>query len=88
MRLRLYFEELGQISMPFPPPAEQDNIVSSIEKLELQYDGIITEAELQIGYLQERRTALISAAVTGKIDVRNWIAPAQLKQKQQAVEAI
>ncbi|VAW12381.1 Type I restriction-modification system, specificity subunit S, partial [hydrothermal vent metagenome] len=30
----------------------------------------------QISLLQERRTALISAAVTGKIDVRNWVAPA------------
>ncbi|WP_236632918.1 restriction endonuclease subunit S [Endozoicomonas elysicola] len=85
MRLRLYFEELGQILMPFPPPSEQNDIVSNIETLEFQYDGIITEAELQIGYLQERRTALISAAVTGKIDVRNWVAP---KQKEQAVEVI
>nr|WP_275323439.1 hypothetical protein [Xenorhabdus bovienii] len=29
----------------------------------------------QVALLQERRTALISAAVTGKIDVRNWVAP-------------
>ena len=29
----------------------------------------------QVKLLQERRTALISAAVTGKIDVRDWVAP-------------
>jgi type I restriction enzyme S subunit len=29
-------------------------------------------AEDQVYYLQERRSALISAAVTGKIDVRGW----------------
>jgi len=32
-------------------------------------------ANLATGLLQERRTALISSAVTGKIDVRNWVAP-------------
>jgi type I restriction enzyme S subunit len=75
MRLRLYFEELGRITMPFPPEKEQNEIVEEIEKLETQYDGIIDKANCQIELLQERRTALISAAVTGKIDVRNWQVP-------------
>ena len=34
------------------------------------------EAEKTIGLLQERRSALISATVTGKIDLRNWQPPA------------
>jgi type I restriction enzyme S subunit len=34
--------------------------------------------------MQERRTALISAAVTGKIDVRNWKVPATKKNKEVA----
>lgn len=72
MRLRLYFEELGKIPMPFPPEKEQDEIVVEIEKLETKYDEIINKATSQIELLQERRTALISAAVTGKIDVRDW----------------
>lgn len=75
MRLRLYFDELGRIGMPFPPEYEQDEIVEAIEKIEIQYDRIIDQAEHQIQLMQERRTALISAAVTGKIDVRNWQAP-------------
>jgi len=40
--------------------------------------------ELTIDFLQERRTALISAAVTGKIDVRNWQAPEENKNKDVA----
>ena len=71
MRLRLYFEELGRIGMPFPPPDEQDEIVRSIESLEFKYDELIATAMRQIELSQERRTALISAAVTGKIDVRD-----------------
>jgi type I restriction enzyme S subunit len=35
-----------------------------------QFDDLTAEAERAIDLLQERRTALISAAVTGKIDVR------------------
>jgi type I restriction enzyme S subunit len=37
---------------------------------------LIYQCESAIKLMQERRTALISAAVTGKIDVRNWVAPA------------
>jgi len=76
MRLRLYFEELGRIPMPFPPVFEQNQIVQTIENLECKYDEIINKAGDQIRLLQERRTALISAAVTGKIDIRDWRAPA------------
>ncbi|EPY7081954.1 restriction endonuclease subunit S [Klebsiella variicola] len=75
MRLRLYFEELGRIIMPVPPREEQDVIVEEIEKIEYQYSQLENIASHQIDLLQERRTALISAAVTGKIDVREWVAP-------------
>jgi len=37
-----------------------------------QFDTLTAEAERAIELLQERRTALISAAVTGKIDVRSF----------------
>ncbi|EOL8957801.1 restriction endonuclease subunit S [Cronobacter dublinensis] len=75
MRLRLYFEELGRIIMPVPPRQEQDVIVEEIEKIEHQYSQLENIASHQIDLLKERRTALISAAVTGKIDVRDWVAP-------------
>lgn len=87
MRLRLYFEELGRIPMPFPPEEEQDEIVEEIEKLETQYDEIIERGLHQIELLQERRTALISAAVTGKIDVRNWQSPKLLNNSNMEVVA-
>lgn len=75
MRLRLYFEELGRIPMPFPSKDEQDEIVAEIERLESRFDQLIEVAESSINLSQERRTALISAAVTGKIDVRDWQPP-------------
>ncbi|HBJ34369.1 MAG TPA: restriction endonuclease subunit S [Planctomycetaceae bacterium] len=57
---------------PVPPRAEQSAIVKQLVKRTSQLDILIAEAERAISLLQERRTALISAAVTGKIDVRDF----------------
>ncbi|MGP9672627.1 restriction endonuclease subunit S [Pseudoalteromonas sp. AOP31-A2-14] len=71
MRLRLYFEELGRIMMPMPSKEEQNAIVQEIEKMHCIFAELEDKANLQIELLKERKTALISAAVTGKIDVRD-----------------
>lgn len=60
---------------PVPPKSEQVEIASYIKKSLNRFNTLSDKAEHQIKLLQERRTALISAAVTGKIDVRNWSAP-------------
>ncbi len=44
-----------------------------IEQRTWKFDSLVAEAERAINLLQERRTALISAAVTGKIDVRDFV---------------
>ena len=74
-RLRLYWDEFKNISVPVPPKNEIEVILESILRINSTYDNLGCVAEKQIGLLRERRTALISAAVTGKIDVRNWVAP-------------
>jgi len=53
-----------------PPITEQKAIVSLLTKETTKFDTLTAEAQLAIDLLQERRTALISAAVTGQIDVR------------------
>lgn len=58
--------------VPVPPRHEQDSIQNYIEERTKKFDALIDEADAAINLLQERRTALISAAVTGQIDVRNW----------------
>lgn len=60
---------------PVPPISEQDNIAKFVQKTLNKFDDLTLKALNQIDLLQERRTALISAAVTGKIDVRDWVAP-------------
>ncbi|AXY59586.1 restriction endonuclease subunit S [Acinetobacter sp. WCHAc010052] len=68
----LSMESLGNIYIAIPPVEEVIEILKDIEfKLE-SFESLINKAQQQISLMQERRTALISAAVTGKIDVRNW----------------
>ena len=56
--------------VPIPPLKEQEEIIDFLKIKTAQIDSLIAEAERAIELLNERRTALISAAVTGKIDVR------------------
>ena len=60
---------------PVPPINEQNDIANFVQKTLNKFDDLTQKAFKQIELLQERRTALISAAVTGKIDVRDWVAP-------------
>ena len=62
--------EVKFVDLPLPPLAEQLRIVSYINMSADQFDTLTAEAQRAIDLLQERRTALISAAVTGQIDVR------------------
>jgi type I restriction enzyme S subunit len=65
-------DDVRSLSASFPPLAEQRAIVHwAFQKIKQLQQGV-SKAEEAVGLLQERRTALISAAVTGKIDVRNW----------------
>ena len=58
-----------------PEMVEQIAIVEYLDKRLTEIDNLIDKANSAIQLMQERRTALISAAVTGKIDVRNWQNP-------------
>lgn len=59
-----------------PPLQQQQQIADAIEVQEQKLVSLTTEAELACSLLGERRAALISAAVTGKIDVREEAARA------------
>ena len=58
---------------PVPPETEQREIVAFLDAEMDKIDSLVAEARIAITLLQERRTALISAAVTGQIDVRGWV---------------
>ncbi len=66
---------INDFQFALPPINEQQEIVAYIEKMKNTFNDLVYKAEQAIQLMQERRTALISAAVTGKIDVRGWVAP-------------
>ena len=72
---RINVDNIRNFAFVIPPLSEQDLIVSELEALTSKYDVLINNATNAIELMKERRTALISAAVTGKIDVRNWRQP-------------
>lgn len=84
----IYLGTLSNFCVPVPPVTEQlkisEFITTTVDKLDL----LISQASQLIALIQERRTALISAAVTGKIDVRDWVAPdTQESEEPQEVSA-
>lgn len=75
LRDGLNLELIADIECPMPPLEEQEKICSFIEKEIFIINQLNDKTNQVIDLLKEHRTALISAAVTGKIDVRNWQAP-------------
>ena len=85
---RVNVEDIRGIIVPMPPQGEQKIIAEYlIEKTEM-FNSMLGEAQNTIALLQERRSALISAAVTGKIDVRGWQPPASSQNPELVEEAV
>ena len=63
---------LGNLLITYPPKKEAQEISDYLKRVTKKMNELIERAEQAIQLMQERRTALISAAVTGKIDVRNF----------------
>jgi type I restriction enzyme S subunit len=66
--------KVRNLPVPLPSLTEQDEILLSISQGTERTDALIAEVRQAIDRLKELRTALISAAVTGKIDVREEVA--------------
>ena len=66
---------LQEFPIAYPELAEQKKIVVAVQNEKNKFNLLISNVQNSIKLMQERRTALISAAVTGKIDVRNWQNP-------------
>lgn len=68
-------ETIKELYYLLPPYQEALKILESIQQSNQRFDELATKAQSAIQLMQERRVALISAAVTGKIDVRDWQEP-------------
>lgn len=71
----LSIEDMLSFQVSLPPINEQVEICNYLNTQQEKLTALEQRAQESELLLKERRTALISAAVTGKIDVRNWQAP-------------
>jgi type I restriction enzyme S subunit len=67
----IYQSTAASLSLVVPPLEEQRAIVEAVDQEMAKGAALIETASRAMALLRERRSALISAAVTGKIDVRN-----------------
>ncbi|WP_335899483.1 restriction endonuclease subunit S [Shewanella algae] len=72
---QLTIGNLGSMEVPLPPHEEQWLIEKYLKEKNSYFERLIQISNRKVELLQERRTALISAAVTGKIDLRGWTPP-------------
>jgi type I restriction enzyme S subunit len=73
-RCAIGWDVLKNIKAGLPPENEQLYILRYLDEQTSRFEDLIAEAEKQVNLLKERRSALISAAVTGQIDVRGLVA--------------
>lgn len=66
-------ESLNSVQLPRPPLNEQIEIVVWVEQVTTRLDNLRAKTERSIELLKERRSALITAAVTGQIDLRGTV---------------
>lgn len=72
-RMRLYWDAFKNIVVPVPPYEEQRRIVEETERESTRINSLINKTQRSIDLLKERRAAFITAAVTGKIDLRSEV---------------
>jgi type I restriction enzyme, S subunit len=68
------YQNFVSIDLPLPSLEEQEYIALHLREHINKIDSLVERAQKAISLMQERKTALISAAVTGKIDVRHFVA--------------
>jgi type I restriction enzyme S subunit len=69
----LEHEYVRETPLAIPPISEQESIIKFVHEEKNKFDALIDKSVASIALLKERRSALISAAVTGKIDVRDLV---------------
>ncbi len=87
-RASLSQDLLKLLPVTLPPVVEQIEISDFLDKVTTEFASLLKQGIKAIDLLKERRSALISAAVTGKIDVRGWQPSANVPTPELAQEAV
>lgn len=69
----IYMPDIRSFRLPLPPLAEQDEIVARLDRRIGAFRAAAVKVKESIAKLKEHRSALITAAVSGQIDVRGYL---------------
>jgi type I restriction enzyme S subunit len=79
---------IKELLLALPPVIEQREIAAEVHRDIVRLEQLLAQATRTVELLHERRSALISAAVTGKIDVRGWQHFEPASRRREAVDEI
>jgi type I restriction enzyme S subunit len=68
-RFGLRYDSFGEVLVPLPPIATQRAIADYLDRETARIDALVERIDRQVALLQERRQALITAAVTGELEI-------------------
>jgi type I restriction enzyme S subunit len=85
-RLRLYPEAFLDIPLPVPPVQEQQQVLQILASVTAREAMLNNLSNQSLERLRELRAALITAAVTGQIDVATWGKRGETDQRLTAIE--
>jgi type I restriction enzyme, S subunit len=71
---QLALDDIRELRVPLPPVEEQQRIATFLDEQTTNVESLVAETERFIELSRERRSALITAAVTGQIDVQGEVA--------------
>ncbi len=86
-RLRIYPDAFLDIRLPIPPRDEQEVILAQIRTRTERENRLVEKNEYATSLLKEYRSSLITAAVTGQIDVTKWVKAGTADRKLDAIQA-
>ncbi|HEV2817045.1 MAG TPA: restriction endonuclease subunit S [Allosphingosinicella sp.] len=85
-RLRLYPDAFLDILLPVPSREEQEEILTALGKATLREEKLASLSRQSLDRLREFRSALITAAVTGQIDVTTWTKRGEVDRRLDQIE--
>jgi type I restriction enzyme S subunit len=86
-RDRINLSILASIEVPVPTPEEQQAVVGSLDEIDAKLKALETKVAASVACIAEFRSALITAAVTGQIDVATWAKRGTSDDRLEEIEA-
>jgi type I restriction enzyme, S subunit len=84
----IYMPDVRSFKIPLPPIDEQDEAIEKLDSILMQFKVAVQKTETSVDRLNEFRSSLITAAVTGQMDLETWGKHGQTDRRLEAIEEL